>query len=180
VPWFKRGSSPHQTGLAMIGARPGDAVLVLGSRNAGLAAAVGAVTGLNGRTTIVDPDPAAQARVDAAARTEGALVDVERAPVTSVPVADNTFDVTVVDVRLAAQSEADRRSTIAEAFRTVRPGGRVIVIEGAPRPGLFGARDTTPALGEAAVESLLKAAGGRAVRLLANVDGVAYFETRRA
>jgi ubiquinone/menaquinone biosynthesis C-methylase UbiE len=180
VPWFKPGSPPHQTARAMVGARPGDAVLVLGSRDAGLAAAVALVTGLNGRTLVVDRDPTARARIEIAARNAGALVDFEDAPVTALPVESGAFDVAVVDVGLAAMSDTDRRTTIAEAFRVLRPAGRVIVIQRAPRTGLFGAaRDKTPALAAEVVQDLLREAGGRAVRQLADVDGAAYFETRR-
>ena len=164
----------------MVGARPGDAVIVFGSRNADLAAAVAVVTGLNGRTLVVDQDSSARARLETAARDAGALVDVTEAPVTAVPFESGTFDVAVVDVRLASQSDTDRRATIGEAFRILRPAGRVIVIEGATRSGFFGrGRDKTPALAGEAVQALLKEAGGRAVRQLADVDGVAYFETRR-
>ncbi len=177
--WFKRESSPHQTALAMIGARPGDAVLVLGSRDPALAAAVGVVTGLNGRTLVVDRDSTAQSRLALAARDAGALLEFEDAPVTALPIEAGTFDVAVVDVRLSTKSDADQFATIAGAFRVVRTGGRVIVIEGSKRGGMFAKRDKTPALAGEKVTALLQAAGGRAVRQLAEVEGVTYFETRR-
>ena len=179
VPWFRRRESPHQTPLAMIGVRSGNAVVILGGRDAPLAAAVAVVTGLNGRTLVVDPDPAVGPRLTTAAAQAGALVDFQHAPVTSVPLEAGTFDVAVVDVRLAAQGDTDQRATMAQAFRAVRPLGRIIVIEGAAPAGLFGRRDPTPALSAGAVQDLLEQAGGRAVRKLAEVDGVSYFETRR-
>ena len=50
---LKKSESSHATALAMVGAKAGQSVVVLGA-DGPLAAAIGLVTGLNGRTVVVD------------------------------------------------------------------------------------------------------------------------------
>ena len=75
--WFKWGGQdqrPHQTALAMIGAKTGQRILFLGSDDGALAAAVALVVGgMNGRTLVLDPSPDAAAKVERAAAEAGAL-----------------------------------------------------------------------------------------------------------
>ena len=77
----------------------------------------------------------------------------------------------------------DRVATLAQAFRLLAPRGRIVIIEQAPRGGLgalFGARASAPvdphysAAGGAIVA--LEAEGFRAARLLAERDGLSFFE----
>ena len=53
---FRNAASPYQTSLAMIGAKAGSTVIVVGASEPALAAEVALVTGLNGRTLAVVPD----------------------------------------------------------------------------------------------------------------------------
>jgi hypothetical protein len=64
--WLRPGPPPFQTDLAMIGAKSGQHVLVLGAGEGGLAAALAGVTGLNGRTLAIDPDAGASAAIERA------------------------------------------------------------------------------------------------------------------
>ena len=174
--WLRPGPSPYQTALAMIGAKPGQQVLVLGAGDAGLSAALALITGLNGRTLVIDPSPAARARIDAAAAKAGALVESDRAPLVMLPVDSGGFDIAVVQHVLG--SAADRLSILSEAARTVREGGRVLVIEDAPRQGVLGLfrRPSSPAIDGGTVRDLLVTIGLRAARVLAETDGVVYVE----
>jgi len=174
--WLREGPGPYQTALAMIGAKAGQQVLVLGAGDAGLSAALALITGLNGRTLVIDPSPAAQARIDAAAAKAGALVESDRAPLVMLPVDSGGFDIAVVQYMLG--SAADRLSILSEAARTVREGGRVLVIEDAPRPGVLGLfrRPSSPVIDGGTVRDLLVTIGLRAARVLAETDGVVYVE----
>jgi hypothetical protein len=169
------------TALAMVGARAGDQVAVLGAVDAELAAEIGVVTGLNGRTVVVDVGTEARTRVEAAALKAGALVEFEWAPVTMLPIDSGLFDVVVINRQLGSQDGHNRIACCQEALRLVNAKGRVIAIEGLRRPGLFGLIPTrVPGLPAADVIDAFKTAGARGVRQLAEVDGVAYFEALSA
>src|SRR5687767_4696563 len=51
---FRKGASPHQTAIAMIGAKSGSRVLVVGAGDAAVAGEVALVAGLNGHVLVVD------------------------------------------------------------------------------------------------------------------------------
>jgi len=176
--FLRSGPSPHQTAVAMVGVKPGGTAVVIGAADGGLAAALADITGLNGRTLVIDPDPEAETRVAAAAAKVGRLVDFECAPWTALPVADAEADVSIVNCQLASV-HTGRDEILAEAVRIIRPGGRVVVIEGRPPKGLF-ARWTATAdqepLAAAQIVTLVETTGLRAVRVLGEQNGVAYVE----
>jgi ubiquinone/menaquinone biosynthesis C-methylase UbiE len=177
--WFRKGLSPHHTALAMIGAKPGDRVLMLGAADPGLAAEVALVTGLNGSTTVCDPVATARANVEAAARDAGALVEFEDAPLTALPAADGSFDVAVL-LGTAPPAGTHASAVCVEAMRVLRPGGRLIVIEGTKAGGFFRAKPSVPRRPAPEILALLDEIGTRARRELADVDGVAYYEGRKS
>ena len=171
------------TAFAMVGARAGDRVLVLGapgSEGAALAAEIASITGLNGRTLVVDEGDA-RARVEAAAAKAGALVEFERAPITMLPLNAGEFDIAVLSRQLVSHDGRDRVACCAEALRVVKPRGRVVVIEGLRRPGLFGlVPSRQPGLPAEDARAALVAAGAIAARQLAEADGVIYLEALSA
>lgn len=168
------------TAFAMVGARSGDKVVVLGapgSTDAALAAEIAGATGLNGRTVVVDVGTDARARTEAAAAKAGTLVEFEWSPVTMLPLNSGEFDIAVVNRQLVQLEGQNRVACCQEALRVVRPRGRVVVIEGLRRPGLFGLLPTrVPGLPAGETRAALTAAGAKAVRELAEVDGVVYLE----
>lgn len=175
--WLRSGASANQTELAMIGAKAGDRVLVIGAGDGRLAAGLGLVTGLNGRTLVVDRTPGAEARVEAAARRAGALVEFDAAPTATLSIGDGVFDIVVVPHELSEHpSELGRIAS--EAARVARPGGRVMVVEQTERSGFRGLlmRDARRALPAEDIRTLLSDAGLRAARVLAEVDGTAYID----
>ncbi len=175
---FKKGLSPHQTALAMIGAKAGSSVLVIGASDLDLTAEVAAVTGLNGRTLVVDPDPGVAAKAEAAGGRAGGLIEFQRAPLAMLPIDADTFDVVVLP-GLAAAAAGDRPSVIAEAFRVVRPGGRLVIVAREKRAGVFGAIGSSPTIQPDEATALLTNAGARAVRHLGSQNGVGYCEGRK-
>ena len=164
----------------MIGAKVGDRVAALGAGGGTLAAEIALVTGLNGRTLVVDPDAAAAQRIETAAAKTGALVEFDKAPLTMLPLDPGSFDIVVLNMPLGAAGEGQRPTICAEAHRVLRAGGRVVALERGPRPGLLGflPRPTSPMLGQETVVGLLTAAGFRGVRVLAESEGVTYYEGR--
>ena len=164
----------------MIGAKAGDRVVIAGADDADLAAEVARITGLNGQTTVVDPREDARAIVETAAANAGALVEFEAAPFGRLGIETGDRDVVVVQTPLAAASESDRSALLLEALRILRPGGRIIVIDGTRPAGLFAAlKSKSPRLASLVVLNLLQTTGARAYRQLADTDGVAYYEARK-
>ena len=124
---------------------------------------------------------ASEGRVEAAAAHAGALVEFVDAPPAMLPVDDSTFDLVVVAAGLAARAPDARRAIAGEALRVARSGGRVVLIEGARRAGLFGAlRTASPTLDDADARALLTRADTTAVRTLAHAEGVAFYEARKS
>ena len=172
--WLRPGPPPHRTALAMIGARAGQRVLVVGAGDGTLAAAVALVTGLNGQTFVTDQSPGARVRVEAAASAAGALVEFVTAA-DGLPVDRGTFDVVVV------QLEPGGSTDLADCAPALRDGGRIVVIERAPAAGLLVAlrRQTRPASNGVAIRDALTALGLRAARVLAEADGAVFVEAIR-
>jgi ubiquinone/menaquinone biosynthesis C-methylase UbiE len=174
---FRTGPSPHQTALAMIGAKPGSTVIIVGASEPALSAEVALVTGLNGRTIVAVPSADSKPQIEMAAANAGALVEVEIAPATALPAADGTVDVAVITGLGEAGDDRDR--ILRDATRTVRPGGRVIVIEGKKSTGIltrWHRGSARPAVATEEIPSLLTAAGLRGARILGSVEGISYFE----
>src|SRR5204863_2417893 len=167
---LRPGPSPPQTGLARIGVKSGQQVLVIGAADGGLAAAVAEVTGLNGRTLVIDPSPAAAEAIRAAAAEAGALVDFEPTAIADFQSAA-TFDIAVINRTLAPPNvPAD---VLRQAAAALRPGGRIIVVEGGQTAGWMGLgrRPIPAALSGAAIRDLLISTGLRAARVLAESEG---------
>jgi ubiquinone/menaquinone biosynthesis C-methylase UbiE len=175
--WFRIGPSPFQTRLAMVGAKAGDRVLVVGAGDGRVAAEVALVTGLNGHVLAVDPAPGAAGRVAAAAARAGALVEFEEAPFERLPVDAAAFDVIVLNRALSAASAPV--AAVTEAVRAVREGGRIVAIESRRRSGVLGALPTgrrRPALDGNEVCNLMRTAGLKAPRVLADREGELFIE----
>ncbi len=165
----------------MAGVKLGDRLLAIGLGDPPLTAALAAKAGLTGRACAVDADEGRVKSGAAAIEREGALVEAVRAPWGMLPFDDGSFDVVVVrDVLMELPSHA-RIVAAAEALRTLRPGGRVLVIEPAPRGGLVGAflnrqkSDPDYARAGGAVGELTRA-GFAAVRQLAEHEGQSFVE----
>jgi SAM-dependent methyltransferase len=175
-----RKSVGEPLAVTMAAVRLGDRFLSVGVRDPALVAILSAKAGLTGTACAVDADETAVAKAAAAIERDGALADVRRAPWGIWPYSDGSFDVALIRNLLHTLPPGDRLRTLWEVVRVLRPGGRAIVIEPAPRGG-FGAmlsRQTMDAEYVAAGGPVraLKDAGFAAVRLLAEVGGTVYVE----
>ena len=184
--WFRKASS-EPLAVTMAAVKLGDRFLSVGLRDIPLIAAVAAKSGLTGRACAVDPDEARVETAPAAIEREGALVEVTRAPFGMWPhgmwpYEEGSFDVALIAHLLPSLTPDVRVRCIAEVLRVLRPGGRAVVIEPAPRGGLGAliAGKVAQTTYEGPVKAL-QDAGFAAVRLLAETDGVLYAEgIRRA
>jgi ubiquinone/menaquinone biosynthesis C-methylase UbiE len=176
----------HALALAMTGVALGDRLLQIGCTDASLFAALGSRAGLSGRVCAVVPDAAHAARARRAAEQSGFLVDIETGTLGALPFDAAAFNLMVVDSQdglLSAMRPEQRVALLQEAFRVLAPRGRIVIIERGPRNGL-GALFGPSA--RAAVDPHYKSSGGplaaleaegfRAGRLLAERDGLSFFE----
>ena len=175
--FFKRGASPHQTSLAMIGAKAGDRVLFAGRDQPALAAELALVTGLNGQTVVLAPT-ALQPQFEAAAAQAGSLIELATYEGGPLQAFDQRFDLVVWAAELAAMPEAERTSRVRELVALLRSGGRIVILDGA-LPRRFGGPAPTRLPAEAII-ALLVGAGGLAARPLASAGGLNYYEARTA
>lgn len=175
---FRRGGPFPSASSSMLGVKAGDRAIVLGASRPALAAAVGAVTGLNGQTTVVGRGANAKSALEQAAADAGALLEFVEAPATLVPLDANTWDVAILPEGLTPLG-TDGPLVLAEAIRLVRPSGRVLLCEPAGRGGLFRLATRTQPADPSALLSRLTNAGLRAARHLGDIDGTAYFEAAK-
>ena len=165
--------------VSMTAVRTGDRLLIVGCGELKVIEQIAGKPGLSGRACAVDATDERTARALAAAEREGALLEVETAPVTSLPFSAESFDVAVVNHLLPELREDQRAAALSEIARVLRGGGRCIVIQGGRRGGLAGLFGGAPLMRSDEVESLMQSAGLRAVRTLAERQGLIFVEGGR-
>jgi ubiquinone/menaquinone biosynthesis C-methylase UbiE len=164
----------------MAAVKLGNRFLAVGVRDPALIAVLAAQAGLTGTACAVDDDEEAVSNAAAAIERAGALAEVVRAPWGMWPYDSGSFDVALIRDLLPTLPSYERSRALDETIRVLRPGGRAVVIEPAPRGG-FGAmlsRQTMDAdyISTGGPVRALKDAGFAAVRVLAEVDGTSYVE----
>jgi len=92
-----------------------------------------------------------------------------------VPVDDGAFDVAIVRDVLGTLDQSARNAAVRELVRALRPGGRCLVIDGGKR-GLGGLISKTPAQPDYDAAASLQGAAFRAVRVVAERDGLKFVE----
>lgn len=151
--------------VSMVGVKLGERLLVIGGGDGQLLAALGAKTGLTGTIAAVEPDEAGAARVLEDATKAGVLADVETA-VGTLPYPPGSFDIVVIP--FPADEAAALASHLAEAFRVLRDGGRcAVIVRGA----------ATPSGAAPPIVTALQQQGFRAARLLAERNGLVFYES---
>jgi SAM-dependent methyltransferase len=178
---FLKRDDPHLLTVGVAGVKMGDRLVQIGCAHGGRLAAVAGKVGLSGRAVLVAPDEASAVRGRRGAESAGVLVEVEIAPPTRLPLETGDFDVAIVDDtgRLFGGMRADdRAAAIGEVARILRPAGRLLLIGAAPRGGigaLLSRVPDGPPFADGA-ESALQAGGFKAVRTLAEREGLVFVE----
>jgi SAM-dependent methyltransferase len=169
--------------LTMVGVRMGERLLQIGIDDPATVGALAKKVGLSGVNALAAPDDATARRADAAAAAGGVLIDVQVTNWRLFPFEAGSFDVVVVHGArglLASLRPEDRVACLQEARRMLRPGGRLVVIESAPRGGLAGLvrahAVSEPYAKRGGAEGALKAEGFRPVRVLGEIEGYIFTE----
>lgn len=181
----RKPEQKHALAIAMTGVNLGDRLLQVGCTDASLLGAIGSKVGLSGRVCAMVADDADAQRARRAAERSGFLLELEIGNLENFPFEDGAFNLIVVDNQeglLSSMRPEQRVATLQQAFRTLAPRGRVVVIERAARGGLgalFGSASVPvdphyKSSGGALVA--LEAEGFRAARLLAERGGLSFFE----
>jgi ubiquinone/menaquinone biosynthesis C-methylase UbiE len=176
---FLRKTDPHALAVAMTTVKMGDQLLHIGCADGSRMGAIAVKVGLSGRAVAVVPDEPSAVRAKRGAADAGALVDVQLAPLTRLPLDDEGFDLAIVDDTgglLATMRPEHRVVLIRETARVLKPRGRVIVIGAVPRAGvgaLFTRVQSGPPFDP---QPSLEADGFRFVRVLGEREGLKFVE----
>jgi hypothetical protein len=167
--------------VTMTGVRMGERFLQIGCEDAALLGGLAAKVGLSGGCTVVAFDEDAASRARAVGVKIGALIDVRVAEPAAFGAEPTDVDMVVVDDTrgtFARMRDPDRQAALIEAWRVLRDGGRIEVVERVAVTGLLGGHITRP--DGYTAEANLAAAGFKPVRLLAEKEGVRFVEGLKA
>jgi hypothetical protein len=151
--------------VAMTGVRLGESVIFVG-RSPGWAVPLAARTGISGRCLVLGP-PEITAPIESAASRDGVLVETSL-----VTPSEPSFDLAVIEATTGWESAA------RDCRTATRPGGRVIVVAGAPPAGLLARLSgggAEPVAAQSVVAALGKL-GWERVRPIGERDGVSFVE----
>ncbi len=176
---LKKSGGARDLEVSMVGLKLGMAVLQLGS-DGQLATALAKVIGISGETSVVVESDGDADRMTRAAASAGLLIDVKTTRLRDLPFAADRFDVVVVANLLGDMRVNERVLCLQQALNVLKPSGRCVVIEAAPRGGLGAllsqrTLDRTY-LSNGGAAGALRSEGFRAVRLLAQREGKSFFE----
>lgn len=183
---FRSSEGKHALAVAMTGIKLGDRLLQIGCSQSSLCGAIASKVGLSGRACATVPSEAEAEQARRGAGQAGALLEVEAGTPERLSFPDGSFDLVVIDnlSGLLSNLKPERRVLcLREAHRVLAPRGRVIVMEQSTRPGLAGLfrkqPGDSPYVASGGAVAALKAEAFRAVRLLAERDGLAFVEGAR-
>jgi ubiquinone/menaquinone biosynthesis C-methylase UbiE len=183
---FRGRGAKHSLAVAMTGVSLGDRLLNIGCTDASLLGAISAKVGLSGRACALVPNEADATRARRGAEEAGILLEIDTGHLDRFPFEDASFNLIVIDNQeglLSTLRPELRVAMLQQAFRTLAPRGRIVVIERARRGGLGGllkpatSRPIDPHYeSSGGAVAALQAEGFRAARSLAERDGLSFFE----
>ena len=184
LPFMRQAhAGPRDLEVSMVGLKLGAAVLQLGGRDPTLIAQLARVAGISGTAVAVVETTDEADAIRRAGEQAGVLIDIRTGRLSALPCDPESMDIVVIPGLLGAIRMNQRVLCLQQTLRVLRPGGRIIVIEVAPRGGLgavFSQRtlDRTYVMNGGA-KGALDAEGFRGSRLLAERDGKQFFEAIR-
>jgi ubiquinone/menaquinone biosynthesis C-methylase UbiE len=175
---LRRREEPHLLTVRMAGVKAGDRIVQVGCVDGSRLAAVAGQVGLSGTALAIVPDEATAARARKGAARAGVLLEIETAPPAHLKAEDASYDLVLFDDTaglLTSMSTTEKAAAVREAFRVLRPGGRVMVIGATRRGGLAGlfARDQ---IVSGDITPHLQSDGFRTVRTLGEREGLVFIE----
>lgn len=185
MPFFRRGGDKHLVAIAMAAVKMGDRLLHIGCTDASLLAAIASKVGFSGRACAVVATEADAARARRGAESGGILLELETCPdLGPFPFEDGSFDLVVLDNQkglISNMRPEQRVAWLQQAYRVLAPRGRIILMERRPRAGLGALVRSGPPIdphyqASGGAITALNAEGFKAVRQLAERDGMSFFE----
>lgn len=181
--WFRKQEEIDPLPVTMTGLRLGNRLLAVGGADPELVALLARKTGLTGHVCLVEPDAERGARAAAAVERAGALIETITASWGQVPLDANNFDVAVARDVLFAMPPDVRSRCLADVFRLLRSGGRIVVIEptgrGSGIGSLLSRKSAESTYGDGGAVQALTDASFAAARVIAERDGVLYAEAAK-
>jgi len=164
--------------IAMSGVRMGERLLQIGIDTPAVTGLLAAKPGLSGESSIVVADEPTAARARRAVADTSANVDIRVQALSSLPFADASFDLIVINDRGGETLTAPAATVLlADCRRVLRSGGRLVVIGKGSASGLAALlHSRKEPTGPEASEQALQRAGFRAVRMLGDRDGYRFVE----
>lgn len=178
IPFIRSTLKAAPLPVVMSGVRAGERVLQIGLDDAAIAQAIAARPGINGRSAFMAADERAAGRARKAAEDAMTVPEIEIAGPPRVPFEDAAFDLVVLHARTGAFAALDADALLAllrDVLRTLRPGGRIVVMGTGTAVGL-GAWFRGTGRAAANAEGTLRRAGYRSVRVLADREGYLFTE----
>jgi len=165
----------HRRAVALAGVEPGQSVLDVGCGTGNLSFAVLAAEP-EARVTGLDPDLASLRRAARKARRRGVPLTLVQGYADRLPAEDSALDHVVSSLALHHVDQEDREGFAREAFRALRPGGRITIADfgGPDRPEQdddHSAHTHGPAHALRHLASLLPGRAARRSTVVGNFDG---------
>jgi ubiquinone/menaquinone biosynthesis C-methylase UbiE len=179
MPLFRKPVPQDPLIIAMAGVRLGLRVLIVAGDDSEMPSDVAAKVGLSGSVVAAAHSEQAAARVQERATRRGVLVETTIFT-GRVPFEDESFDLVIADDRPQPAGQQTTQEVLAEAFRVLRIGGRLVVLRGAPRGGVLHSRreGISDQLATSFLDSLAKT-GFRAAREIATREKTSFIEAAR-